>query len=64
MLEHKPFFYNLAQPPSARVRDAVRLRCSVPKYDGTGSDAIDKDGTWGRFFRIFSSGFLYQNSAR
>jgi hypothetical protein len=25
MLEHKPFFYDLAQPPSARLRDAVRL---------------------------------------
>jgi hypothetical protein len=25
-------------------------RCSVPVYGGTGSHAVDKDGTWGRFF--------------
>ena len=45
MLEHKPFFYDLAQPPSARLRDAVRLgecalsdfgcvdECAVSAYD-------------------------------
>ena len=26
------------------------IRCSVPVYDGTELGAIDKDGTWGRFF--------------
>jgi FixJ family two-component response regulator len=34
----------------AKQKRHIPIRCSVPMYDGTESVAIDKDGTWARFF--------------
>src|SRR3974390_1776991 len=28
----------------------IGSRCSVPAYDGTDLQAVDKDGTWARFY--------------
>jgi len=34
----------------AGIIEGLGANCSVPMYDGTESVAIDKDGTWARFF--------------